>query len=136
MYSTAHASHRHRGLPASLLLLDHGNGEEISPELEVGLDPQVPLAHHDEGRDMLDLIGVQVLQLDLIMMQLTLEEQVRRNCESALLEEREGDDVAVRWRRRLLAARHKPLHCIGPPAEKTTLDEALHARIGNIGAMP
>ena len=40
----ARASHRHRGLPASLLLLHQGDGEEISPELEVGLDPQVPLA--------------------------------------------------------------------------------------------
>ena len=57
----AHASHRHRGLPASLLLLDQGDGEEISLELEVGLDPQVPLAHHDEGHDVLDLVGVQVL---------------------------------------------------------------------------
>ena len=40
----AHASHRHLGLSASLLLLDQVDGEEISPELEVGLDPQVPLA--------------------------------------------------------------------------------------------
>ena len=85
---------------------------------------------------MLVPIGVQVLQLDLIMMQLTLEEQVRRNCESALLEEREGDDVAIGWCRGLLMAGHKPLRRIGPPAEKTTLDEALHIRIGNIGAMP
>ena len=36
-------------------------------ELELGLDPQVPLAHHDEGHDVLDPVGVQVLQLDLIM---------------------------------------------------------------------
>ena len=35
----ARASHRHRGLPASLLLLDLEDGEEISPQLEVGLDP-------------------------------------------------------------------------------------------------
>ena len=57
----ARASYWHRGLPASLLLLDQGDGEEISPQLEVGLDPQVPLAHRDEGRDVLDPIGVQVL---------------------------------------------------------------------------
>ena len=65
----ARASHRHRGLLASLLLLHQGDGEEISLELEVGLDPQVPLAHRDEDRDVLDPIGVQVLQLDLIMVQ-------------------------------------------------------------------
>ena len=57
----ARASHRHWGLSASLLLLDQGDGEEISPQLEVGLKPQVPLAHHDEGHDVLDPIGVQVL---------------------------------------------------------------------------
>ena len=72
----ARASHQHRGLPASLLLLDQGDREEISPLLEVGLDPQVPLAHRDEGRDVLDLVGVQVLQLDLIVVQQTLEERV------------------------------------------------------------
>ena len=54
------ASYWHRGLLASLLL-DQGDGEEISPELKVRLDPQVPLTHHDEGRDVLDPIGVQVL---------------------------------------------------------------------------
>ena len=35
----ARASHRHQGLLASLLLLDQGDGEEISPQLKVGLDP-------------------------------------------------------------------------------------------------
>ena len=70
----AYASHRHRGLLASLLLIDQGDGEEISPYLEVGLDPQVPLAHHDEGCDVLDPIRVQVLQLNLIVVQQTLEE--------------------------------------------------------------
>ena len=57
----ARASHRHRGLPASLFLLHQGDGEEISPELKVGLDPQLPHAHHNEGHNVLDPIGVQVL---------------------------------------------------------------------------
>ena len=59
-----------------------------------------------------------------------------RNRESALVEGREGDNIAVRWRRRILTAGHKPLCHIGRPTEKTTLDEALHARMGNIGAIP
>ena len=53
-----------------------------------------------------------------------------------LVKEREGDDVAIGWRQCLLVAGHKPLHHIGPPKEKTMLDEALHACIGNIGVMP
>ena len=56
----ARTSHRHQGLPASLLL-DQGDGEEISSYLKVGLDPRVPLTHRDEGRDVLDPVGVQVL---------------------------------------------------------------------------
>ena len=78
----ARASYQHRGLLASLLLLDQGDGEEISPQLEVGLDTQVPLAHCYEGRDVLDPVGVQVLQLDLIVVQQTPEERVGRNHES------------------------------------------------------
>ena len=38
-----------------------GDGKKVPPQLEVWLDPQVPLAHRDEGHDVLDLIGVQVL---------------------------------------------------------------------------
>ena len=124
------------GLPASLLLLDQGDREEISPHLEVGLDPQVPLAHHDEGCDVLDPVGVQVLQLDLIVVQQTPEERVGRNHESVLVEGREGHDVAVGRCRGILTAGHKPLRRIGPPTENTMLDEALHARIGNVGVMP
>ena len=70
------------------------------------------------------------------MVQQTLEEWVRGNRESTLMEECQGDNVAVKRCQCLLAARNKPLCYIGPPIEKTTLDEALHARIGNVGAMP
>ena len=77
----AHASHWHRGLSASLLLLDQGDGEEISPQLKVGLNPQIPLVHRDEGRDVLDPVGLQVLQIDLIVVQQTPEEWVGRNRE-------------------------------------------------------
>ena len=70
---------------------------------------------------MLDPVGVQVLQLDLIVVQQTLEEQVGRNHESMLMEGREGDDVAIGRCRRIPTAGHEPLHHIGPPTEKTTL---------------
>ena len=85
---------------------------------------------------MLDLFGVQVLQLDLIVVQQTLEEWVGRNHESALVKGHKGDDVAVGRRRRILTAEHEPLRRIGPPMEKTTLDEALHVLMGNIRAIP
>ena len=53
-----------------------------------------------------------------------------------LVEGHEGDDVAIEQRRCILTAEHKPLRCIGPPTEKTMLDEALHTCMGNIGAVP
>ena len=44
------------------------------------------------------------------------------------MEGREGDDVAIGRRQRILTAGHKPLRRIGPHAEKTTLDEpSMHA---------
>ena len=55
------ASHRHRDLPASVLLPVQGDGEEVPPQLEVRLDPQVPLAYRDEGHDVLNPVGVEVL---------------------------------------------------------------------------
>ena len=84
---------------------------------------------------MLDPVGVQVLQLDLIVVQQTSEEWVGRNHESTLMEEREGDDVAIGWCRHIIATGHEPLHHIGPPAKKTTLDEALHVHVGDIGVI-
>ena len=85
---------------------------------------------------MLDPIGVQVLQLDPIVVQQTLEERVRRNRKSTLVEERKGNDIAVGWHRRILAARRKPLHHVGPPMENTMLDKAHQVCIGNIRAIP
>ena len=53
-----------------------------------------------------------------------------------LVDGHEGDDVGVGWHWRILMAGHKPLRHISPPTEKTALDEALHACMGNIGAVP
>ena len=74
---------------------------------------------------MLDPVGVQVLQLDLIVVQQTPEERVGRNRESALVEGHEGDDIAVGRPWRILTAGHKPLRRNSPPAENTMLDEPI-----------
>ena len=59
-----------------------------------------------------------------------------RNRESALVEGCEGHDVAAGRHRHLLTAGHEPLRCVGSPIEKTTLDEALHVHVGDVGAIP
>ena len=130
----ARASHRHRCIP--LLVLLQGDGEEVSPQLKVGLDSQVPLAQRDEGHDVLDPIWVQVLQLDLVVLQHPPKEQVRGDRESVLVEGHERYDVAIEQRRHVLMTRHEPLHRVGPPTEKATLDKALHACMGDVKAIP
>ena len=59
-----------------------------------------------------------------------------RNHESALVEGRKGHDVAIGRHRRILMTEHEPLHRLGSPTKKTTLDEALHARVGDVGVIP
>ena len=61
---------------------------------------------------------------------------MRGDHEPTLVEGHEGDDVTVERYRHLLMAEHEPLHRIGPPTEKTMLDESLHAHMGNIGVVP
>ena len=56
--------------------------------------------------------------------------------EPTLMEGREGEDVIVGRHRHVLMARNQPLHRVGPPAKKTALDEALHAFVGDVGAVP
>ena len=55
---------------------------------------------------MLDPIGIEVLQLDLVVVQQPLEEQMRRDREPVLVEEREGDDVTVGQHRHPLVAKN------------------------------
>jgi hypothetical protein len=43
----------------------------------VRFNPQEPLAQHDEGRDLLDPIQVEVLELNLVVMKEPLEEGMR-----------------------------------------------------------
>ena len=85
---------------------------------------------------MLDPIGVEVLQLNLVVVQQPLEERMRRDCEPALVEGCEGDDVTIGRHRHILVAKNQPLHRVDPPMKKTTLNEALHACVGDIRAVP
>jgi hypothetical protein len=49
-----------------------GDREEVPSQLEAGLNPQIHFAQRDEGRGVLYPIGIQVLQLDLVVMQQSL----------------------------------------------------------------
>ena len=88
----------------------------------MGLNPQIPLAQRNEGRDVLNPIGIQMLQLKPIVVQQPLEESVGRSREPTLVEGDEGDDIAVGQRWLILATRYNPLHCRGPCTEKALLN--------------
>jgi hypothetical protein len=87
------------------LFFYQGDGKEIPPELKMRLDPQQSLAQCNEGRDLLDPIRIEVLQLYLVVVEKPAEEGMRGHPESALVEVREGNDVAVPRRWQFLAAR-------------------------------
>lgn len=50
------------------LRLQH-TSEEVPPQVEVGLAAHVALAEGHEGRDLLNPVGVQMLQLDPVIVQ-------------------------------------------------------------------
>ena len=65
----AGASHRRIQLLLLLRLLLEGNGEEVPPHIKVGTNPQESLTQGEECRHVLDFIGIEVLQLYLVVVQ-------------------------------------------------------------------
>jgi hypothetical protein len=128
--------HHHQGRHPVLFLVEQGDGEEILPQIEMTLNPQIPLTQHDESCDVLDTSWIQVLQLNLVVVEQPPEEWMRRHHESTLMERHEGDDVAIQRRRCILAARHEPLRRRSPCAEKTAPDETLQVQVAHVQAVP
>ena len=85
---------------------------------------------------MLDLVGVEMLQLNLIVVQQPQEEYVGRGCEPTLMEVGKRHYVAVRRLWQILLAGQQPLLGQGPCAKKPTTDEALHALEGDVRMAP
>ena len=77
-----------------LLVVD---GEEVSPQIEVGTDPQESLTHGDERRGVLDSIGIEVLQLHLVVLQQSPKEFVSGGGEPAVIKVSEGHNITVGW---------------------------------------
>jgi hypothetical protein len=60
-----------------------------------GSIPRYPSHNAIKGHDVLDPIGIQMLQLNLVVVQQSPEESVGRNCKFALVKGCEGHDVAI-----------------------------------------
>jgi hypothetical protein len=68
--------HRRRLTPPNHL--KEGGGAKVGPpQSEVGLDAQIALAHGNEDRDLQNRDGVEVLQLNPVMMEQSPKELAR-----------------------------------------------------------
>ena len=92
----AGASHRCIQLLLLLSLLLEGDGEEVPPQIKVGTDPQESLTQGDERHNVLDSIGIKMLQLHLVVVQQSPKKLMGRGGESPLVEVSEGHDVSLR----------------------------------------
>ena len=85
---------------------------------------------------MLDSIGIEVLQLDLVVVQQPLKKSMSRGSEPALMEVHERYHVAVGRRWHILLTNQQPLLGRGPCTKKSTTDEALRTLEGDVRAAP
>ena len=105
----AGASHRRVQLLLLLPLLQEGDSEEVLPQVKVGTNPQESLTQGNERRNVLDSIGIKVLQLYLVVVQQSPKELVGEGGESPLVEVSEGHNVAIERRWRVLIVGQPPL---------------------------
>ena len=80
------------------LLLDV-NGEKIPPQVKVGADPLESFVQHEECCHVLNPIGIEMLQLDLVEVQQPLDEFVGGGREPMLMEVGQQHHVAIRRER-------------------------------------
>jgi hypothetical protein len=85
-----------------------------------------------KGRDVLDLVRVQVMQLDLIMAEEPDKERVQRKCVASLMEVSERDHIPKRRRRELLGTRKDPVVVTQEPPP----DEGVDPRLVHLGSIP
>jgi hypothetical protein len=102
----------------------------------MGLDPQITFTQHDEDGDVLNPIGIQVMQLDLVVMEEQEEETMRRHCETTLMEVHERHHVPGGWHQELMITGQLPLMHVDPRLKEATLNKVLHARELALRAVP
>jgi hypothetical protein len=79
-----------------------------------------------KGHNVLNPIGIQMLQLDHVVVEEPQEEAVGRSCKPVIMKVHERHHVAIGWHQEVMAVGHYPLVCSGPRAKKAMVDESLH----------
>jgi hypothetical protein len=118
MYSTTrskrleHAATGADGMAHLPHLAREGEGlctEEMEPQVPVGLNPQESLTDGREDGCLHDGIGVEVVQLHLVVVRQGSHEAARRNPKAPFMERGEANDLASERIRHLLIVRRDPL---------------------------
>jgi hypothetical protein len=84
-------------------------GEEVEPQVPVGLDPQEPLADGGKDARLRNGVGIEVVQLHHVVVRQGPHEAARRNPEALFMEQGETNDVVRGRIRHLLVVRRDPL---------------------------
>jgi hypothetical protein len=101
--------------------------KEIGPQIPMGGDPQILLAHRYEDSGLRDGVGGEVVQLHPIVVQDRPHKAARRHTESPLVEGDEAHDVPRRWGWSGSAHGRNPFRSllIGERAKQTLADQIL-----------
>ena len=102
--------------------------EKVKPEVPVGRNPQEPLAHRGKDGRLHHRVGVEVVQLHLIIMQDRPDKTADRSSEPPVQEQQEANHIA--WRRVWLPVVHRGSDPLWQPDIRDGAeDPSLHARV-------
>jgi hypothetical protein len=129
--------HRHTDL---LCLCRRGKelrGEEMSPQIPVGVNPQKTLANRREDGRLPNRVGVEVVQLQPVVVQKRPHEAARWHSKPPLMEGDKADHVPRRWSRVGLAQGHPlRLRPTGEGTEQTIGNKGLQILHDDDGGRP
>jgi hypothetical protein len=113
-------------------------GEEMGPQVPMGVNPHKPLTNCHENSRLRDGVGVEVMQLHPVVVRERSHEAARQHPKPPLMEGGETDHVP-RWRSRVgLAPRGQPLRLqpIGERTEQTLYNKGLQILHSDGGERP
>jgi hypothetical protein len=93
----AASPHRHTDLLHVRRRGEEFRGEEMGPQVPVGVNPQKPFANRHENGRLRDGVGVEVVKLHPIVMRERPHEAARRHPKPPLMKRGEPDHVPRRW---------------------------------------
>jgi hypothetical protein len=131
-------SYRHTDLLHVRRCGEEFSGEEMGPQVPVGVNPQKPLANRHENGRLRDGVGVEVVKLHPVVMRERPHEVARRHPKPPLMKGGEADHVPRRRSRVGLAPGGQPLRLrpAGERTEQTLGDEGLQIHHSDGGEGP